>query len=349
MIRTKGEAGTGNVVEAVRHARAVNAGIRKLRGMNNAELVHEAKLIGAPVEVLQECKRLGRLPVVNFAAGGIATPADAALMMQLGVRRRLRRLRHLQVRRPAEACQGDRRRDDLLRQARGARRGVDRVGQRRCTASRSRPSRRTSCSLPEAGSARKKPLIGVLAMQGAFAEHVRALEESGARTRLVRTREDLDGLDGLVLPGGESTTMTMLMERVGLLEPLRERDRARPADACHVRGHDRAREGRHGRDGRAAGPRPARHRSPPQRLRPPGRQLRGAASRSKACNGGPFQASSSARRSSNRPATRGDRDLRWPPRRGAPGPHHRSLLPPGAVGDLRLHKEFVRLASQVPA
>jgi len=69
----------------VRHARAVNAGIRKLRGMNKAELVHEAKLIGAPVEVLQECKRLGRLPVVNFAAGGIATPADAALMMQLGV------------------------------------------------------------------------------------------------------------------------------------------------------------------------------------------------------------------------------------------------------------------------
>jgi pyridoxal 5'-phosphate synthase pdxS subunit len=85
MIRTKGEAGTGNVVEAVRHARAVNAGIRKLQGMNRAELVHEAKLIGAPVELLAECQRLGRLPVVNFAAGGIATPADAALMMQLGV------------------------------------------------------------------------------------------------------------------------------------------------------------------------------------------------------------------------------------------------------------------------
>jgi pyridoxal 5'-phosphate synthase pdxS subunit len=85
MIRTKGEAGTGNVVEAVRHARAVNAGIRKLQGMNHAELVHESKLIGAPVEVLAECQKLGRLPVVNFAAGGIATPADAALMMQLGV------------------------------------------------------------------------------------------------------------------------------------------------------------------------------------------------------------------------------------------------------------------------
>src|SRR5437660_1912403 len=84
MIRTKGEAGTGNVVEAVRHMRAVNAGIRKLQGMNQAELVHEAKLIGAPVELLAECQKLGRLPVVNFAAGGIATPADAALMMQLG-------------------------------------------------------------------------------------------------------------------------------------------------------------------------------------------------------------------------------------------------------------------------
>ena len=84
MIRTKGEAGTGNVVEAVRHARAVNAGIRRLLGMNHAELVHEAKQIGAPVEVLVDCQKLGRLPVVNFAAGGIATPADAALMMQLG-------------------------------------------------------------------------------------------------------------------------------------------------------------------------------------------------------------------------------------------------------------------------
>ena len=84
MIRTKGEAGTGNVVEAVRHMRAVNAGIRRLQGMNHAELVHEAKQIGAPVEILAQCQKAGRLPVVNFAAGGIATPADAALVMQLG-------------------------------------------------------------------------------------------------------------------------------------------------------------------------------------------------------------------------------------------------------------------------
>src|SRR6266536_1686158 len=85
MIRTKGEAGTGDVVEAVRHMRAVMDDIRRLQGMNHAELVHEAKQIGAPVEVFAECQKLGRLPVVNFAAGGIATPADAALMMQLGV------------------------------------------------------------------------------------------------------------------------------------------------------------------------------------------------------------------------------------------------------------------------
>jgi 5'-phosphate synthase pdxT subunit len=70
-------------------------------------------------------------------------------------------------------------------------------------------------------TARARPLIGVLAMQGAFAEHMVALEKAGARTRLVRNREDLEGLDGIVLPGGESTTMTMLLERTGLLEPLR--------------------------------------------------------------------------------------------------------------------------------
>ncbi|HEY0491958.1 MAG TPA: pyridoxal 5'-phosphate synthase lyase subunit PdxS [Candidatus Dormibacteraeota bacterium] len=84
MIRTKGEAGTGNVVEAVRHMRAVTSAIRQLHGMGTEELVMEAKRIGAPFDLLEECARLGRLPVVNFAAGGIATPADAALMMQLG-------------------------------------------------------------------------------------------------------------------------------------------------------------------------------------------------------------------------------------------------------------------------
>ena len=84
MIRTKGEPGTGNIVEAVRHMRQVMDEIRRLKNMPKEELMSKAKELGAPFELLQEVAQKGRLPVVNFAAGGIATPADAALMMQLG-------------------------------------------------------------------------------------------------------------------------------------------------------------------------------------------------------------------------------------------------------------------------
>jgi pyridoxal 5'-phosphate synthase pdxS subunit len=85
MIRTKGEAGTGDVVEAVRHARAVHGEIRRISNMDEDELYTYAKEIRAPYHLVKETAELGRLPVVNFAAGGVATPADAALMMQLGV------------------------------------------------------------------------------------------------------------------------------------------------------------------------------------------------------------------------------------------------------------------------
>ncbi|MFP3879923.1 MAG: pyridoxal 5'-phosphate synthase lyase subunit PdxS, partial [Dehalococcoidia bacterium] len=84
MIRTKGEAGTGNIVEAVRHMRAVQDSIRRLQALPEEELVAEAKALGAPLELVTRIHETGSLPVVNFAAGGIATPADAALMMQLG-------------------------------------------------------------------------------------------------------------------------------------------------------------------------------------------------------------------------------------------------------------------------
>lgn len=84
MIRTKGEPGTGNIIEAVRHMRCVNEEIRALRGLGKEELIVKAKEYGAPFDLLLETASLGRLTVVNFAAGGIATPADAALMMQLG-------------------------------------------------------------------------------------------------------------------------------------------------------------------------------------------------------------------------------------------------------------------------
>jgi len=85
MIRTKGEAGTGNVVEAVRHTRAVLGEIRRIQSMDSDELMATARDMGTPFELVQQVHETGKLPVVNFAAGGIATPADAALMMQLGV------------------------------------------------------------------------------------------------------------------------------------------------------------------------------------------------------------------------------------------------------------------------
>lgn len=84
MIRTKGEAGTGNIVEAVRHMRTVQDGIRRLQSLQKEELAAEAKMLGASLELVTGVHNTGKLPVVNFAAGGVATPADAALMMQLG-------------------------------------------------------------------------------------------------------------------------------------------------------------------------------------------------------------------------------------------------------------------------
>ncbi|MCF6411951.1 pyridoxal 5'-phosphate synthase lyase subunit PdxS [Pseudalkalibacillus salsuginis] len=84
MLRTKGEPGTGNIVEAVRHMRLIQSQVKKVVGMSEDELMTEAKNLGAPYEILLQIKREGRLPVVNFAAGGVASPADAALMMELG-------------------------------------------------------------------------------------------------------------------------------------------------------------------------------------------------------------------------------------------------------------------------
>jgi pyridoxal 5'-phosphate synthase pdxS subunit len=84
MIRTKGEAGTGNVVEAVKHMRKINEQIREIQGLSNNQLVVKSKEIQAPLDLIEYVSKNGKLPVVNFAAGGVATPADAALMMQLG-------------------------------------------------------------------------------------------------------------------------------------------------------------------------------------------------------------------------------------------------------------------------
>ena len=116
MIRTKGEAGTGDIVEAVRHMRAVQKGIRELQNMRPDELFAAAKELRAPLDVVQQTAELGALPVANFSAGGVATPADASLMRQLGARGGLRRQRHLQEREPRAGGAGDRQGHDPLRQ-----------------------------------------------------------------------------------------------------------------------------------------------------------------------------------------------------------------------------------------
>jgi pyridoxal 5'-phosphate synthase pdxS subunit len=121
MIRTKGEPGTGNVVEAVRHMRMMNDGIRRLQALDDEQMMSEARDIGAPYDLVREVAATGKLPVVNFAAGGIATPADAAR-----VRRGVRRVRRLQVGRPGGASPGDRRGRHLLRGSHDGRQGVSR-------------------------------------------------------------------------------------------------------------------------------------------------------------------------------------------------------------------------------
>ncbi|KAL0457747.1 UNVERIFIED_CONTAM: putative pyridoxal 5'-phosphate synthase subunit PDX1 [Sesamum latifolium] len=120
MIRTKGEAGTGNIIEAVRHVRSVMGDIRVLRNMDDDEVFTFAKKIQAPYDLVMQTKQLGRLPVVHFAAGGVATPADAALMMQLGCDGVFCWVRGVQERGPGPTCTGDSPGGDPLQRPRSA-------------------------------------------------------------------------------------------------------------------------------------------------------------------------------------------------------------------------------------
>lgn len=104
MIRTKGEPGTGDVVQAVRHMRMMNSEIARISSMREDELYDAAKVLQVPYDLVLYVHEHKRLPVVNFAAGGVATPADAALMMQLGAEGVIRWIRYLQVRKSGEAC-----------------------------------------------------------------------------------------------------------------------------------------------------------------------------------------------------------------------------------------------------
>ena len=181
MIRTKGEAGTGNVVEAVRHMRAVRGGIRRIAAMSEDELMAEAKHLGAPFDLVQEIHATGKLPVVNFSAGGIATPADAALMMQLGCDGNFVGSGIFKSNDPLGVREGDRRGDDLLRQARGHRRGERRARARRCPVSMLRRCRPGSCSQPEVGETAH-------ASPGAYTNQVRMTRSLPRQGRSLRVR-----------------------------------------------------------------------------------------------------------------------------------------------------------------
>ena len=179
MIRTKGEAGTGNVVEAVRHERQILREIAEVTTLRPEQYVTKAKELGAPVELVRQVAATGKLPVVNFSAGGIATPADAALMMQLGVRRRVRGLGHLQVRGPRHHGARHRRGHDALQGPRRAGEGLARHrrpdGRPRDRHARDAPARPRLVAAKASGSNVK---AGVLALQGDFREHARMLRGS---------------------------------------------------------------------------------------------------------------------------------------------------------------------------
>ena len=128
LIRTKGEAGSGNIVEAVRHLRQMNREMRRLTVMGDEELMAEAKRLGAPYELMRLVAENGKLPVPNFAAGGVATPADAALCMQLGGGDGVRGLRCLQIGRPGEAGRRHRQGGHALQRAQGPCRNLTESG-----------------------------------------------------------------------------------------------------------------------------------------------------------------------------------------------------------------------------
>ena len=214
MIRSKGEAGTGDIVEAVRHLRTIRSEIRRLQTFDDMELATAAKELQSPLDLVRGVAEAGKLPVVHVLRGRDRDAGRRVAGHAARRRGRVRGLGHLQVRGPGDARGGDRRGDHALPGPgpRGARLRGPRDGD---AVARDPQARR--------GPAARQPglVIGVLALQGDFEAHSKMLRDLGADVREVRVPADLDGLDGLVMPGGESTTMTLGIEREGLAEPLR--------------------------------------------------------------------------------------------------------------------------------
>ena len=195
MIRTKGEPGTGDVVQAVHHMRKINQEIARVASLREDELFEAAKEFQVPYALVKAVHDSGRLPVVNFAAGGVATPADAALMMQLG----------------AEGVfvgSGIFKSGDPAKRAAAIVKAVTNYTDADLIA-------KLSENLGEA-------MVGINADE--IATHEKMLQSLGAQCRELREKSDLAApLDGLVLPGGESTTQKKLLSDLGMYEPLRER------------------------------------------------------------------------------------------------------------------------------
>ncbi|GIT74597.1 MAG: hypothetical protein Ct9H300mP29_5910 [Candidatus Neomarinimicrobiota bacterium] len=215
LIRTKGEAGSGNIVEAVRHMREVQSKKKQLTKMDEDELMAAAKDLGAPFSLVQQVSNLGKLPVPNFAAGGVATPADASLMMQLGAETVFVGSGIFKSEDPAsrahaivEAVSYYQDSKKLLKVSTGlkpAMKGLD------------------ISEIPEDQLLQERGLgmkIGILALQGDFDKHRLILEQLDLEPSLVRYPSDLNHISGLIIPGGESTTMTKLMDSTGFYESI---------------------------------------------------------------------------------------------------------------------------------
>src|SRR5690348_11866659 len=209
MIRTKGEAGSGNIVEAVRHMRTIISQMKKITTLGEEELVHEAKELGAPLDLVQYVAKNGKLPVPNFSAGGIATPADAALMMQLG----------------AEAVfvgSGIFKSSDPAKRAKAIVQATTHYKDPDLLARVSEELGEAMPGLEISKMAEKDPMqtrgwysgvtIGVLAVQGDSALHVAALRRGGVELVEARKPAQLGAVDALGSPGGESTTLVKLMD-----------------------------------------------------------------------------------------------------------------------------------------
>ena len=217
MIRTKGEPGTGDIVQAVRHMRKMNSEISKLVSMREDELFEAAKQLQVPYDLVLYVHENGKLPVVNFAAGGVATPADAALMMQLG----------------AEGVfvgSGIFKSGNPAKRAAAIVQAVTNYTDAKLIAELSSDLGEAMVGINEQeiellmAERGNKMTIAVLALQGAFIEHEQMLQKLGVHTIELRQASDLQkDFDGIILPGGESTVQGKLLHDLNMFEPLKEK------------------------------------------------------------------------------------------------------------------------------